>query len=286
MSEIVYTGPTATGTTINPTNTFLPYRTNATTFADSCLKQTSATQLQSIFGGNNNGININTSSGTYQFGILTGITNYLSLGTGGVAAIYQGSVNGFNINHLATNYSFGRLTGGNLTSFFISDSGRTISFKSAGIDEGFSANFITRQFYFGQINSSNRTLLFISDTSQTILTNNNGLVNGLRFDFGGLRTYLFGQITGSNRTQLLIDDANQTISTSRNGSKTGISIDTNIVTIGSLTLGNQLGLGTNDSSASFVFNGTNITSAGAGGNAGHLKILINGTPYRIAYQNP
>ena len=56
MSDIIYTPPSSAGTTINPTNKFIPVRSNATTFIDSCLKQQTATQLVTSFSGNDNGL--------------------------------------------------------------------------------------------------------------------------------------------------------------------------------------------------------------------------------------
>lgn len=57
------------GTTINPTNEFVPYRLNATTFADSPIRRTGA---QTIF-------------------ITDGVTNFVSLGTGGIQVYQDGS---------------------------------------------------------------------------------------------------------------------------------------------------------------------------------------------------
>jgi hypothetical protein len=288
MSDIIYTPPSSSGTTINPTNKFIPVRSNATTFIDSCLKQQTTTMLVTSFSGNDNGLKVDGGANSYFLGnYAIGTTSYINVATGGFSYIYGGNVLGIDCNFGANQYRLGRFTGGNTTFLSINDTAQTLSTFGQATNNGLFFNYSVRQYTFGQINSANRTFIFVNDTSQTILTNNNGLVNGLRFDYGGLRTYLFGQITGSNRNNLLIDDANNVINTSRNGTKTGISLDTNLNVIGSLTVGNQTAIGTNDSSQSFVFNGTGITTATAGGNAGvHIKILVNGTPYKIQLLNP
>jgi hypothetical protein len=332
MSEIRYIPPAVTptpGTTINPTNLFLPYRSNATTFLDSCLSQTSATQLQTIFAGinnglslqtstnsylfgyisggtncflevngtsriiryndtgNPNGINVNFASNLYQFGKLTGTTTYINVQAGQLSCIYSSAANGLFFNFSSKLYQFGQLSGATTTKLVIDDTGQQINGEHNGVAKGLICNYSSRNYSLGENATNNRTLIGVADSVSRISTSFAGFQNGLSLNGGvGVSFYVFGQITTANRNQFVVDDALQQIYTSRNGSKTGLSIDTNLCVIGSLTLGNQLGIGTNDSSASFVFNGTNITSASAGGNAGHIKILINGTPYRIPYQNP
>lgn len=412
MSEIRYIPPIPVptpGTTINPTNLFVPYRSNATTFLDSCLRQTNANQLQTIFGLSNNGINLQGSTNQYQFGLITSGTNCFLLvnGTSRIINLQDvGNTNGINVNFPSNLYQFGRLQGANCY-LNIDGSGRIVTLKESGVDNGISVNFsgsiyqfgkitattcylnidganriaslkdnandngfifdfanaqyqigsitpanncylqfrqFTRsmtlfnasavdglnisftnnQWQFGKITGTNNyldislnsavfrynnqvmgfsfawttklyrlgqltggtfTQLKVDDTAQQIDTEHNGVRKGMILNYSS-RLYTFGEITTNNRNNLQIDDTNNTIFTTRGGSKTGIRIETNVVGIGSLTLGNQMTLGTDDAASSFIFNGTGITSATSGGNAGHLKVLINGTPYKIAFQNP
>lgn len=287
MSEIRYIPPTTStpGTTINPTNLFVPYRSNATTFLDSCLKQTSATQLQTIFSGQINGFDLQSSTNQYKFGLITAGTDCFLLvnGTSRIAQFNDvGSENGLKLNFSGNIYQFGKLQG--TTTYYNVLAGQINCVYNSFI-QGFLFSFGTKLYQFGQLSGGTTTKLVIDDIGQVLNGEHGGSAKGMLLSFAS-RVYTFGEITTNNRNNLVINDNLQQIFTQRSGSKTGLSIDTNICTIGSLTLGNQLAIGTNDSSASFVFNGTNITTAGAGGNAGHIKILINGTPYRIAYQNP
>jgi hypothetical protein len=286
MSEIRYITPTtSSSTTINPTNLFLPYRSNATTFLDSCLKQTSANQLQTIFAGINNGFSLQNATNTFLFGYISGGTNCF-LEVNGTSRIIRyndvGSPNGVNVNFAGNIYQFGKLTG---TTTFLSISAGNLTCNYNGLGQGLSFAFATKLYQFGHLSGGTTTKLVVDDLGQQMNGEHSGTAKGMLLSFSS-RVYTFGEITTNNRNNLVINDNLQQIFTQRAGAKTGLSIDTNLCTIGSLTIGNQLGIGTNDSSASFVFNGTNITTAGAGGNAGHIKILINGTPYRIAYQNP
>lgn len=293
MSEIRYIPPAVTptpGTTINPTNLFLPYRSNATTFLDSCLKQTSANQLQTIFSGLVNGFNLIDSAQLYIFGRLNGgqLTNLQVLdAVGQFQTFHNGSNKGLTLDCTLNQYYFGNYIFGNRLNLEVNASSSIIRTNINGVTTGLQMLFGSRNFQFGDFTTQN-TRLVIADVSREMYSTCNGNTNGFYFSLGtGARFYQFGQITGSNRNQFVVDDANQQIYTSRNGSKTGLSIDTNLCVIGSLTLGNQLGLGTNDSAATFIFNGTGITTATAGGSAGlHLKVRINSVDYKIALLNP
>lgn len=293
MSEIRYIPPASTptpGTTINPTNLFLPYRSNATTFLDSSLKQTSATQLQTIFSGLANGFNLIDSAQLYIFGRLNGgqLTNLQILDSvGQFQTFHNGSNKGLTLDCTLNQYYFGNYLFGNRLNLEVNASSSIIRTNINGVTTGLQMLFGSRNFQFGDFTTQN-TRLVIADVGREMYSTCNGNTNGFYFSLGtGARFYQFGQITGSNRNQFVVDDVNQTIYTSRNGSKTGIAIDTNLSLIGTLTLGNQLALGTNDSAATFIFNGTGITTATAGGSAGlHLKVRINSVDYKIALLNP
>lgn len=70
MSEIRYTPPASSGgTTINPTNYFIPIRVNATTFDDSVLYQQGVNQaLKTTFGGSFNGLVVDDANKNYILG--------------------------------------------------------------------------------------------------------------------------------------------------------------------------------------------------------------------------
>ena len=286
MSDIIYTAPSSAGTTINPTNNFLPRRSNATTFVDSCLRQPTNTFLTGSFSGNDNGFRLDSASNIYLLGnFAIGTTSYISVASGGFSYIYGGNVLGIECNFVSSSYRLGRFTGGNTTYLQVADSALYIRTFSAGINKGLNFDFSTDKYELGGLGSGNRVTFEANNGSNIARTTQAGSDNGFRFQFG-IRRYTFGQISNNNTNNLIIDDVNNTITTQRGANKTGISLDTNINVIGSLTVGNQTAIGTNDSSQSFVFNGTGITTPTATGTAGHLKVLVNGTPYRIQLLNP
>jgi hypothetical protein len=286
MSDIIYTPPSSAGTTINPTNKFIPVRSNATTFIDSCLKQQTTTMLVTSFSGNDNGLKVDGGANSYFLGnYAIGTTSYINVATGGFSYIYGGNVTGIDCSFASNQYRLGRFTGGNTTFLSINDTAQQIASLSGGVNKGILLSYSIDKYEFGGLGVGNRVTFEANNGGNIARTTQLGFDNGFRFQFG-IRRYTLGQISNNNTNQLVIDDVNQQIYTNRAGAKTGISIDTNVVGIGSLTTGNQLLLGTDNAASSFIFNGTGITSGTSGGNAGHIKVLINGTPYKIAYQNP
>jgi hypothetical protein len=69
MSDIIYTPPASSGggTTINPTNNFIPVRSNATTFIDSVLENGSD-YLKSIYSTNDIGLFLDFANSIFEFG--------------------------------------------------------------------------------------------------------------------------------------------------------------------------------------------------------------------------
>lgn len=170
MSDIIYTPPAASGgTTINPTNNFIPKRSNATTFVDSVLRTT---------GNNNN-----------------------DLGT-----FVGGNYNGFYLDFTNRAYQFGNVNANNQTKLVINDGAQFIATANLNELKGLYFEYTTQRYYLGDWNNYNQgTSIAIDDATQNIYTLNNGIAIGLNLDFLN-NTYSFG-ISGSSN--FYIDANNQ-----------------------------------------------------------------------------
>lgn len=283
MSDIIYTPPASGGggTTINPTNNFLPKRQNATTFVDSVLENGS-NYLYTNYGG--------------YTGLGLDFLNFVS---------YLGDWN--------------NLING--TSIVVHDSAQAIYTVNNGVNNGFSLDFNLALYKFGDIgtnsiigiDSNNRYIQFTVQGGQFgIIDALNGFVefgNGANLLYldSANRISVLGDYGGSlNRVYLQIDHNNDIIKTFAGGNPIGLNLN---------FVGEEYILGDYD----FAFNGTTIyvndsfkeislntsggtiinncdvlnfngalTTGSASGPSplGHLQVTINGTPCVIQLLNP
>lgn len=118
MSDIIYTPPASGGggTTINPTNNFIPKRSNATTFIDSVLENGSD-YLYSNYGGFT-GLGLDFANFTSYLGdwnnLINGTTLVVNDQTNEIYTKFNGLVNGLALNFLANSYVFGSIGTGTL----------------------------------------------------------------------------------------------------------------------------------------------------------------------------
>ena len=160
MSDIIYTPPASGGggTTINPTNDFIPVRFNATSFKDSFLRNTT-TALESQYIGVKKGIYLNFANQLYSLG------DY----------------------NLATNG----------TMLVVDENNETISTKNINEPKGLLFDYNGAVYKFGDFNNyNNGSSLIINDTTQNIYTSYNGFGLGISLDFVN-STYSLG-VSGSN----------------------------------------------------------------------------------------
>lgn len=230
MSDIIYTPPASSGgTTINPTNNFIPVRSNATTFVDSCLWQVNADALRTVF---------------------------------------EGTVNGLNIDHSNRQYALGQFALQNETFISVDDINRTIITYSQGTAYGFAIDRANAQMSFGDGGNN----IFINSNGQYIEFQVNGgvpyaLIDGynnvgsyggsycaFRYNVGSYLCSIGDYLFSNNNNYIAIDDNNQ-MTTFR--------------------------------TENLYFYGTGLQSNTSSGNSGeHLVIVLNGTQYKIALQNP
>jgi hypothetical protein len=104
------------GTTINPTNNFIPVRSNATTFVDSLLFS-NTDNLKSVYAGNDIGLKLNFTNNLYDFGD------------------YDNAVNGAYLR--------------------VDTANQTILTKNGPFDKGLKVDFLTDYYYFGDYNNVN-----------------------------------------------------------------------------------------------------------------------------------
>jgi hypothetical protein len=325
MSDIIYTPPASSGgTTINPTNNFIPVRSNATTFIDSCLNQISTTNLISKFGSAFKGIDINSGSNFYKFGdfnlTLNGTTLIVNDANEFICTINGNEIKGINLDFNNFNYQFGDFQNYfNGTSFVVNDATQTIYTLNNGVNNGFNLDFNLNFYKFGDINGNelqidgaNKYILFVLGGIQF------GIIDGLNsfIEFGNAasllkldwanRTSVLGDYGGSlNRVYLQIDHNNDNIKFFENGSDNGLSVDFGAERyyLGDYNAFNNstyLYIGDNSKLIEFntvngtiqqnadllTFNGA-LTSGSSGGSSGqHLQVTINGTQYKIKLENP
>jgi hypothetical protein len=147
MSDIIYTPPASSGgTTINPSNNWIPARDNATTFRNSILID-AGDRIETLNPSTFNafGFSADQSSKTFIAG------------------------DRFNSN-------FG-------TQFRIEDNNQRIITKYQNNDEGLRLDFATSVYYFGDYNGiTNGTSLTIDNSNSLFRTYFNGIRKGLQLD--------------------------------------------------------------------------------------------------------
>jgi len=134
MSDIIYTPPVTGGggTTINPTNTYIPVRSNATTFADSSIQSIKDTFAINTYEGIGYGFGASTSStiGDSYLGdwnnLYTG--KFIRVQNDAVTSRIYSSNAGFYLDFNSNTYTFGDyITANNGTKLIISDGSNYIA---------------------------------------------------------------------------------------------------------------------------------------------------------------
>ena len=176
MSDIIYTPPASGGggTTINPTDNFIPVRLNATTFVDSNIFNQVGNFLGTYFLGNGAGFYLDYSNGLYQFGDYSIANQGTLLNVDDTNQVIitqnQGNDIGLNLDFLNNQFSLGDYNVlANGISLTIDDNNQFIISRDAGNDIGIFIDFANTSYYFGDFNGiNNSTYIFIKDGIQTI----------------------------------------------------------------------------------------------------------------------
>lgn len=273
MSDIIYTPPASGGggTTINPTNNFIPKRSNATTFVDSVLENGS-NYLYSNYGGYT-GLGLDFLNFVSYLGdwnnLINGTTLVVSDATSNIYTKYNGFGQGISLDFFNNTYLFGTFANTNL---FLDANNNYVSINVGG-DQYLLLDKLNQNATF--FDYSNGNGLEFSLPNKTFFLNvGNGIVIEADYNSGylilgnpiqpayismefnaGRSNVKLGDVNAQqNATYMIIDDLSQEI----------LSRTENL-----------------------VFQGTNIQSNSSGGNSGeHLVITLNGNQYKIKLENP
>lgn len=210
MSDILYTPPASGGggTTINPTNNFIPVRSNATTFIDSLLFGLSDV-IKTRYLGNDNGLLVDFGQGAYFLGDF----NQTQLGSCVQVDATSGGIS-LNVDFTTNTFFF------NLTNY-----NKTIQSYFNGYI-GLKLNFNNDVYSLGDYNSvSSGTSFLINVANSTIYTQHSGQQEGLFFDFVNDYFQIGDFGTTNNGTYITIDDDNQFIASYTNGNLKGLRLD-------------------------------------------------------------
>jgi hypothetical protein len=177
MSDIIYTPPASSGgTTINPTNNFIPVRSNATTFVDSLLFS-DTDNLKSVYSGNDIGLRLDFVGKNYQLGDFTFANNnsafYIDDTNEVIYTTCQGGQKGILFDFPNANYFFGDFNGLNNGCYLqINDNNKDIRTYLGNTFIGFVLDLTSYTFAFGDFNGANNsTYLQIKDNNKTIELN-------------------------------------------------------------------------------------------------------------------
>jgi hypothetical protein len=227
MSDIIYNPPATGGgggTTINPTNNYIPVRSNATTFVDSILYNDFTNYR--LFATNNlnqrTGLDLDINNNNFQFGELTanyqGFTNLI---------IQQGNTEFFDIYQGISLFQIiNTLSNGIPTKLVTDVDNQLIKTQNNNNNIGLTLDFATDLYSFADFNSvSSGTSFYIDVASSLIYTKHSGQQEGLFFDF--VNDYFqIGDFAGTNNgTYLTIDDDNTFIQTYFGGVANGLKLD-------------------------------------------------------------
>lgn len=304
MSDIIYTPPASGGggTTINPTNDFIPVRSNATTFVDSFILNDSVGQvLFTTFnlGGDVCGIyidNLNKLFGLGDFGFTNNGT-YLKIDdtNQSIETINQGNSVGLYLSFANNNYYLGdfndTVTGtsiactslqkivlnasalNNGTTLELDDINQSIKTSNQGNDKGLKLDFANNQYAIGQYQSGNVAGLSI-DLSNSIYSLGDIDINGNYITYNG---GTFKSVNGGSDIGLKLDFVNTTYLF---GDYNGINKNTYFA----IDDGNEK----MTFRAQFLnFVGATLQSNTSSGNSGeHLVIVLNGNTYKIKLELP
>lgn len=269
MSDIIYTPPVTGGgggTTINPTNNFIPVRSNATTFIDSNLYNVANTFLYS----QNFGFNIDYASSLIQLGEYVENTNGTILSIDDtnqfISTYNQGQQNGLKLDFANNVYFLGDFNGvsGTNSSLTIDNNNGTIYTQGYLSEDGIKIDFSTKQYFFGDFNVvGNGTYLQINDNNTEFRTYLGNTFVGFGLDYTS-KTYNFGDFNSSN-----------------NGTYLSVRDNSKVILLN--TLGGEI----SQQADLLRFTGS-LTQPGASGPSplGHLQVTINGTPCVIQLLNP
>lgn len=210
MSDIIYTPPASSGggTTINPTNDFIPVRSNATTFIDSVLFN-DANVLQT---NNNFGFYCSFTNRVFSIGDFNEGNNatYLSINDNNqlIKTINQANDIGLKLDFANNEYFFGdynNITNGAV--LICSVINQTIFTRtSVGNPLGIKTDFLNNQFALGDFDGiNNSTFVNVSDTAKQIRLYTSGGEIGFDCDllnFNGVLTS--GSASGSSGQHLQV----------------------------------------------------------------------------------
>jgi hypothetical protein len=215
MSDVIYTPPASGGggTTINPTNNFIPLRSNATTFIDSNIENIQDNYLRTKYNSFPTGIYIDFPNNNYQFGEFTGnILGQIALqivpNSLNFTDVYTG-INFFTINNINST--------GNIN-FTIDADTSIIKTISNYNDIGLKLDFLNAEYYLGDfLYQNNGTRLEVLDSIEVIRTKWQNYDLGIYLDMPN-RIITIGDINGDfNGTKIYVDDINRNISTHGSG---------------------------------------------------------------------
>ena len=269
MSDIIYTPPASGGggTTINPTNNFIPKRSNATTFVDSVLENGS-NYLYSNYGGYT-GLGLDFLNFVSYLGdwnnLINGTTLVVNDATSNIFTKYNGFGQGISLDFINNAYLFG-VSG--ISSLFIDGNSQYVSINVGG----------TQYLLLDKLNETSTFSDYVSG-------------NGLEISRPNGTVYL--NVAGTN--VISADYNNGFLQLGKQPLMLYCDYNSNILSIGDVTggaNGNQLIINDNTEEFTFVteslvFNGAALQSNSSGGNSGeHLVITLNGNQYKIKLENP
>lgn len=278
MSDIIYTPPASSGggTTINPTNTVLPVRSNATTFVDSNITNNIDSNIYTNLVGSDN------------FGwFVNFVGKEIYLGD------FDGIYNGTSVNVSDSNQFINFAANSSLL-FLIDGLNQVTKTAFNGNDIGLKLDFGFKVYQLGDFNFvNNNTAFYVNDSNETIYTSNQGAQNGILLDFLN-GTYYFGNINGKNQLVFELNRFSTLGDYLGNGNSSTITIDDQLKTIFLYTNGNNTTflVDGNSDKLTFTTNALNFDGAGlqsntSSGNSGeHLVITLNGSTYKIQLLNP
>lgn len=313
MSDIIYTPPASGGggTTINPTNNFIPKRSNATTFVDSVLENGS-NYLYSNYGGYT-GLGLDFLNFVSYLGdwnnLINGTTLVVSDATSNIYTKYNGFGQGISLDFFNNTYLFGVFANTNL---FLDVNNQYVTINVGGVQYLSLDKLNEIGAFWDYANGYGLEFSSINKTFNLKIATEN-VINA---DYGPTGNLYIGRNTAQiicetsnsfvrigdvasigNGTIFFVDDNNKTIASSIGGTDNGISI--NFVS-SRYYFGDFNGINNNthifiqDGSQNIRFytenldfNGTALQSGTSGGNSGqHLVITLNGTQYKIKLENP
>jgi hypothetical protein len=192
MSDIIYTPPASSGsgTTINPTNEFIPVRSNATTFIDSNITNIQDDYILTLVGSNlsnSNGLkidftNVNANLGDF-LGIYNGTNFKVDYLNDNIITQWSGNDIGLRLDFANNVYFLGDFNGVNGTnsSFSVDNNNGIIYTQGYATENGILLDFSTNQYFLGDYNGTGNTShISIKDSGKNItLSTNGGIITNI-----------------------------------------------------------------------------------------------------------